>query len=220
MARPGMLGAHSNACSRSCVPSRASVLAARWLCLRPASCGARCTVDTHLRGQSRWLVNYAKRSRAGLWVRDIDTAGRANFRHRRMNKAQQMRWSRRGADLMLQVRCAVYNGVLGPGFGNYSRQHPLRSSKHHWPLDPPNSGHPRSKPTPVGTPDRPGEFHPDPNVTLSRHPPRVIERRPPPFPPRIWAHPVASWPAPTSMTCSLCSAGITPRHHYYGAVRP
>jgi hypothetical protein len=28
-----------------------------------------------------------------------------------------MRWSRRGADLLLQVRCAVYNGVLGPGFG-------------------------------------------------------------------------------------------------------
>jgi hypothetical protein len=29
-----------------------------------------------------------------------------------------MRWSRRGADLLLQVRCAVYNGALGPGFGN------------------------------------------------------------------------------------------------------
>jgi hypothetical protein len=34
-----------------------------------------------------------------------------------MNKAQQMRWSRRGADLLLQVRCAVYNGTLGSGFG-------------------------------------------------------------------------------------------------------
>jgi len=34
-----------------------------------------------------------------------------------MNKSQQMRWSRRGADLMLQVRCAVYNGTLGFGFG-------------------------------------------------------------------------------------------------------
>jgi len=28
-----------------------------------------------------------------------------------------MRWSRRGADLLLQVRCAVYNGTLGSGFG-------------------------------------------------------------------------------------------------------
>jgi hypothetical protein len=34
-----------------------------------------------------------------------------------MNKSQQMRWSRRGADLLLQVRCAVYNGTLGSGFG-------------------------------------------------------------------------------------------------------
>jgi len=37
--------------------------------------------------------------------------------NRRMNKSQQMRWSRRGADLLLQVRCAVYNGTLGSGFG-------------------------------------------------------------------------------------------------------
>jgi hypothetical protein len=29
-----------------------------------------------------------------------------------------MRWSRRGADLLLQVRCAVYNGTLGAGFGH------------------------------------------------------------------------------------------------------
>jgi len=27
-----------------------------------------------------------------------------------MNKSQQMRWSRRGADLLLQVRAAVLNG--------------------------------------------------------------------------------------------------------------
>jgi hypothetical protein len=29
-----------------------------------------------------------------------------------MNKSQQMQWSWRGADLLLQVRCAVYNGTL------------------------------------------------------------------------------------------------------------
>jgi hypothetical protein len=34
-----------------------------------------------------------------------------------MNKSQQMRWSRRGADLLLQVRCAIYNGAFGSGFG-------------------------------------------------------------------------------------------------------
>ena len=43
----------------------------------------------------------------------------ANFLiNRRMNKSQQMRWSRRGADLLLQVRCAVYNGALGSGLGH------------------------------------------------------------------------------------------------------
>ena len=37
--------------------------------------------------------------------------------NRRMNKSQQMRWSRRGADLLLQVRCAVYNGTFGSDYG-------------------------------------------------------------------------------------------------------
>ena len=46
------------------------------------------------------------------------TEGTDNFLvNQRMNKAQQMRWSRRGADLLLQVRCSVYNGAFGSGFG-------------------------------------------------------------------------------------------------------
>jgi hypothetical protein len=75
-------------------------------------------VDQYLSGQSAWLVNYAERYRAGLRVGTSVTEGTANFLvNRRMNKSQQMRWSRRGADLLLQVRCAVYNGTLGSGFG-------------------------------------------------------------------------------------------------------
>ena len=75
-------------------------------------------VDNYLRSQSAHLVNYAERYRAGLQVGTSVTEGTANFLvNRRMNKAQQMRWSRRGADLLLQVRCAVYNGALGSGFG-------------------------------------------------------------------------------------------------------
>src|SRR5690242_8173262 len=74
--------------------------------------------DSYLRSQSAWLVNYAERHRAGLRVGTSITEGTANFLvNRRMNKSQQMRWSRRGADLLLQVRCAVYNGALGSGFG-------------------------------------------------------------------------------------------------------
>jgi hypothetical protein len=75
-------------------------------------------LDGYLTGQSDWLVNYAERHRAGLRVGTAITEGTANFLvNRRMNKSQQMRWSRRGADLLLQVRCAVYNGTLGSGSG-------------------------------------------------------------------------------------------------------
>src|ERR1700712_1839761 len=76
-------------------------------------------VDKYLRGQAAWLVNYANRYRAGDRVGTSITEGTANFLvNRRMNKSQQMRWSRVGADLLLQVRCAVYNGTLGAGFGD------------------------------------------------------------------------------------------------------
>jgi len=90
---------------RSSAPSRKL-----WTTLR--------ALDGYLTGQSAWLVNYAERHRAGLRVGTAITEGTANFLvNRRMNKSQQMRWSRRGADLLLQVRCAVYNGTLGSGFG-------------------------------------------------------------------------------------------------------
>ena len=86
-------------------------------------------IDSYLSSQSAWLVNYAERYRAGLRVGTSVTEGTANFLvNRRMNKSQQMRWSRRGADLLLQVRCAVYNGALGPGFGQLFQ-----------PVDPPHS---------------------------------------------------------------------------------
>jgi len=90
---------------RSTAPSRKL-----WTALR--------ALDGYLTSQSAWLVNYAERHRAGLRVGTAITEGTANVLvNRRMNKSQQMRWSRRGADLLLQVRCAVYNGTLGSGFG-------------------------------------------------------------------------------------------------------
>jgi hypothetical protein len=58
------------------------------------------------------------------------TEGTANFLvNRRMNKSQQMRWSRRGANLLLQVRCAVYNGTLGSGYGQ--KFHPANDTHPH-----------------------------------------------------------------------------------------
>ena len=75
-------------------------------------------IDRYLTSQSAWLVNDAERHRAGLRVGASLTEGTANVLvNRRMNKSQQMRWSRRGANLLLQVRCAVLNGKFGSGFG-------------------------------------------------------------------------------------------------------
>jgi hypothetical protein len=79
---------------------------------------ALCEIDRYLASQSAWLVNYAERHHAGLRVGTALTEATANFLvNRRMNKSQPMRWSRRGADLLLQVRCAVLNGKFGSGFG-------------------------------------------------------------------------------------------------------
>ena len=73
------------------------------------------------------MVNYDERHRAGLRVETAITEGTANFLvNRRMNKSQQMRWSRQGANLLLQVRCAVYNGMLGSCNGQ--RFHPANDT--------------------------------------------------------------------------------------------
>jgi hypothetical protein len=70
-------------------------------------------LDGYLTGQSDWLINCAERYRAGLRVGTAITEGTANFLvNRRMKKSQQMRWSQRGADLLLQVRWVL--SVLVP----------------------------------------------------------------------------------------------------------
>ena len=63
------------------------------------------------------------------------TEGTANFladrrMAGRMAEPQQMRWPRRGADLLLQVRCSVYNGAFVSGFGQ--RSEPVLGSDPQW----------------------------------------------------------------------------------------
>jgi hypothetical protein len=93
----------SIASARSCIYTRVSaVIEAE--AQHPEHCGMRFTRSTNLRGESARLVDYAARYRVGTAV----TEGTADFLvNRRMNKSRQMRWSRRGADRMLQVRSAV-----------------------------------------------------------------------------------------------------------------
>jgi hypothetical protein len=105
-------------------------------------------IDRYLSSQSAWLVNDAERHRAGLRVGTSLTEATANFLvNRRMNKAQQMRWSRRGADLLLQVRYATTNSVLASA----SSSKPVPAPKRLWLPDPhsvdgPASGHHFSPP--------------------------------------------------------------------------
>src|SRR5580700_9406056 len=64
----------------------------------------------HSQRPSRVAGRYAKRFRTGLRVGTSIAEGTANFLvNRRMNESQKMRWSRNGAELLLQVRCAIYN---------------------------------------------------------------------------------------------------------------
>ena len=100
-------------------------------------------LDGYLTGQSAWLVNYAERHRAGVRVGTAITEGTVNFLvNRRMNKSQQMRWSRRGADLLLQVRCAVCNGTLGFDLGRSFIQRTTYTRQPRLPLDPQFRGGP------------------------------------------------------------------------------
>jgi hypothetical protein len=47
-----------------------------------------------------------------------------------MNKSQQMRWSRRGADLLLQVRAAVLNGEFDALVRPGSVSHAVNEDQH------------------------------------------------------------------------------------------
>jgi hypothetical protein len=83
------------------------------------------------------LANYAERYRAGLRVGTSVTEGTANFLvNRRMNKAQQMRWSRQGADC---CRFGVRSTTARSGRASAIclGRHPIRPSNYPWRLDPP-----------------------------------------------------------------------------------
>jgi hypothetical protein len=70
-------------------------------------------LETYVSGQSDIIIDYATARRR---MEPISTAITESIvqwlLHRRMNAQQQMRWSPRGAHLMLKVRCAVMNDNL------------------------------------------------------------------------------------------------------------
>ena len=66
----------------------------------------------YINGQSSYLVDYARRQRAGQPVGTSTSEGLANaLVNRRMNKLQQMRWSTAGAHAVVTVRANLMNAA-------------------------------------------------------------------------------------------------------------
>jgi len=68
---------------------------------------------TYIRSNKDAIVDYGARYRSGRRIASSLAESAVNsLTARRMVKKQQMRWSKRGARVMLQVRAAVMNGNL------------------------------------------------------------------------------------------------------------
>jgi hypothetical protein len=68
---------------------------------------------TYVASDRRAIINYGKRYRAGLRVASTLAEGAVNsIAGKRMAKSQQMRWSVRGAHMLMQVRTADVKGEL------------------------------------------------------------------------------------------------------------
>ena len=70
-------------------------------------------LETYVSGQSAIIIDYATTRRREEPISTAITESTVQWLlHRRMNSQQQMRWSPRGAHLMLKVRTSVVNGTL------------------------------------------------------------------------------------------------------------
>ena len=68
---------------------------------------------TYIDSNRSAIINYGKRYRAGLRVASTLAESAVNsIVGKRMAKSQQMRWSLRGAHMLMQVRTADINGEL------------------------------------------------------------------------------------------------------------
>ncbi len=70
-------------------------------------------LETYVSGQPEIIIDYATARRGDQPISTAITESTVQWLlHRRMNANQQMRWSPRGAHLMLKVRTAVMNGTF------------------------------------------------------------------------------------------------------------
>ncbi len=89
-----------------------------------ASFGGRLTrvlldLQTYVAGHASSIINYAAARRSAKPISTATTESTVQrLIHRRMTARQQMRWSPRGAHLMLKVRTAVMNATFQRDLAN------------------------------------------------------------------------------------------------------
>jgi hypothetical protein len=90
--------------------------------------GHLCDLEGYLQKNKSGVINYSAWRKAGRRISTSAVEGTVNrLIGRRMCKSQHMCWTKRGAHLLLQVRCAVLNGDLLAGF---RRWYPNVGSRH------------------------------------------------------------------------------------------
>jgi hypothetical protein len=95
----------------------------------------------YIRANATSIPNYGERFRAGEAISSAFVESAVNqVISKRMVKKQQMRWTPRGAHLLLQVRTRVLNDDLAIDFQRWypSFVSPTRSADMDWPLDLPH----------------------------------------------------------------------------------
>jgi hypothetical protein len=79
-------------------------------------------LETYVSGQFDIIIDYGTARRCEEPVSTAITESTVQWLlHRRMNAQQQMRWSPRGAHLMLKVRTSVVNGTLDRDYASAER---------------------------------------------------------------------------------------------------
>jgi hypothetical protein len=79
-------------------------------------------LETYVTGLADLIIDYASARLDDEPFFTSPTEGSVQWLlHRRMGAQQQMRWSPRGAHLMLQVRTAIVNGTFNEDHGTVSR---------------------------------------------------------------------------------------------------
>jgi hypothetical protein len=77
---------------------------------------------SYIRANTSWIPNYGERYRCGEAISNAFVESAVNqVVSKRMVKRQQMRWSSRGAHLLLQIRTRVLNEDL---VGDFRRWYP------------------------------------------------------------------------------------------------